>query len=482
MLDGYESGDIKIITVDGKQYQIVYYQGSHSNEYLICEMINGTKNGYCQLFDRGILSLSWIIQDDQRVYGLTVYSHGKAMHKQNWGSLLGKDDIRLIKNTPYRLTMTVQSQDNKNNNKGNMSGYNGGGFGTNVNQLSTNSRMNGGSLFGGYTFGATSSPPEMFLYRGEFDSEMNRHGYGIEYDRHTGKEKIMGYWNKDKLIRIIREFDADNKQMIEYKESNNLELLSRVPIYIGGYCFLNGSYLRNGKGYLIGKVSGTAIREGVWENGKERSGTDLYDGWYVEGMRESIRFILKRFLASSPKNAQNAELQITVKESNELENLNRNVTKLIVSPNSCNTMAHAIFVDLKCLQTIEIGDNCFVSVKAFGIVGLDKLQTLKIGNYDAFNKNNTGGKLSSEDIVRSFHILNCEELKSIDIGKYSFGVFGGEFELKNLPSLESIKIGITGDSESTYNFFYSSFIIRGIPIDSNIYFYRSAQSKYYLIR
>ena len=83
MLDGYESGDIKIITVDGKQYQIVYYQGSHSNEYLICEMINGTKNGYCQLFDRGILSLSWVIQDGQRVNGLTVYSYGKALHKQN---------------------------------------------------------------------------------------------------------------------------------------------------------------------------------------------------------------------------------------------------------------------------------------------------------------------------------------------------------------------------------------------------------------
>ena len=482
MLDGYESGDIKIITVDGKQYQIIRYKGSHSNEYLLCEMNNGTINGSCQLFDRGVLSLSWIIQDGQRISGITVYTHGKALHKQNWGSLLGKDDIRLIKNTPYRLTMTVQSQDKKKNIKSNMPGYYVGGFGMNRNRLPTNNRRNGGNYFGVNAFGAMPNPPEVFLYRGEFDNEMNRHGYGIEYDRDTGKEKIMGYWKKDKLIRIIREFDADNNEMIEYKESNNLELLSRVPIYIGGYCFSHGSCLRNGKGYLIDEESGTAIREGEWEKGKVKSGTDLYDGWYVKGTKESIRFILKSFLASSPNSAQKDKLQITVKESNELENLNNNVTKLIVSPNSCNVMAYAAFVDLKCLQSIAIGDNCFLSVKEFRIDGLDKLQTLKIGNYNAFKKTGTGGILSSEDIVRSFRILNCEELKTIDIGKYSFGVFGGEFELKNLPSLESIKIGVTGNSGSTYNFYFSSFTIRGIQIDSNIHFYRSAQSKHYLIR
>ena len=54
----------------------------------------------------------------------------------------------------------------------------------------------------------------------------------------------------------------------------------------------------------------------------------------------------------------------------------------------------------------------------------------------------------------SFHILNCEELKSIDIGKYSFSDFGGEFELKNLPQLQSINIGtITYDYEFTYVFY-----------------------------
>ena len=84
---------------------------------------------------------------------------------------------------------------------------------------------------------------------------------------------------------------------------------------------------------------------------------------------------------------------------------------------------------------------------------------------------------------KSFRILNCEELKSIDIGKWSFNEFGGEFELKNLPQLQSINIGsITYNYEFTYVFYYSSFIIRGIQIRYYLHFYRYAQSINYHIR
>ena len=91
---------------------------------------------------------------------------------------------------------------------------------------------------------------------------------------------------------------------------------------------------------------------------------------------------------------------------------------------------------------------------------------------------------SFESVSKSFHVLNCEELKSIDIGKYSFYDFGGEFELKNLPQLQSINIGTIGDYGSYYSssFSYSSFIIRGIQIHSYTHFYRYAQSIDYHIR
>ena len=61
---------------------------------------------------------------------------------------------------------------------------------------------------------------------------------------------------------------------------------------------------------------------------------------------------------------------------------------------------------------------------------------------------------------RSFVILNCDELESIEIGSFSFSDYGGGFELRNLPKLYSIKIGEIGSR--SYNFFYSSFVIIGI--------------------
>ena len=55
--------------------------------------------------------------------------------------------------------------------------------------------------------------------------------------------------------------------------------------------------------------------------------------------------------------------------------------------------------------------------------------------------------------------MNCESLRVIEIGRYSFADFGGEFELRNLDNLESTKIGRIGNGSA--NFLWSSFIIRG---------------------
>ena len=68
--------------------------------------------------------------------------------------------------------------------------------------------------------------------------------------------------------------------------------------------------------------------------------------------------------------------------------------------------------------------------------------------------------------LKSFHILNCESLESIQIGEYSFYDSAGVFELKNLPQLQSIQIGTIGSNSC--NFCYSSFVIRGIYMILNI--------------
>ena len=145
----------------------------------------------------------------------------------------------------------------------------------------------------------------------------------------------------------------------------------------------------------------------------------------------------------------------------------------IVLPNwTCNDKNYTIFDFSRFIQveSIEIGDDCFESVQTFEIDGLNRLKTIKIGiNSFTQNKYWYGNNKS-----KSFHILNCESLESIQIGEYSFSDFAGDFELKNLPKLQSIRIGTTG-SES-FNFYYSSFVIRGIEMMLYTTIIRSSKS------
>ena len=128
------------------------------------------------------------------------------------------------------------------------------------------------------------------------------------------------------------------------------------------------------------------------------------------------------------------------------------------------------------LESIEIGNNCFGSVKSFQIDGLNRLKTIKIGRNSFTQRKNDFGY----DESKSFHILNCESLKSIEIGEFSFSDYAGEFELKNLPQLQSFQIGTIG-SES-FNFRNnSSFVIRGIELILTIVMIRSSKSTIHYI-
>ena len=108
------------------------------------------------------------------------------------------------------------------------------------------------------------------------------------------------------------------------------------------------------------------------------------------------------------------------------------------------------------VESIEIGDDCFGCVQTFKIDGLNRLKTIKIRNNSFTNKKYRYG----DDKSKSFHILNCKLLESIQIGEYSFSDFGGDFELKNLPQLQSIQIGTIGID--SYNFHSSSLELESI--------------------
>ena len=153
-------------------------------------------------------------------------------------------------------------------------------------------------------------------------------------------------------------------------------------------------------------------------------------------------------------------------------------TSIIIANKSCNDIDYTIFdfSRFSIVESIEIGDDCFGSVKTFQIDGLNRLKSVRIGNNSFSQKKNSCGNNAS----KSFHILNCESLKSIEIGERSFNDFGGKFELKNLPQLQSIQIGTIG--RESFNFRNSSFVIRGIELILNIVMIRSSKSTIHYIR
>ena len=110
--------------------------------------------------------------------------------------------------------------------------------------------------------------------------------------------------------------------------------------------------------------------------------------------------------------------------------------------------------------------------------GLNHLKSLKIGNNSFAHLKSTdewdGNK--AENTNRSFSILNCIELESIEIGLFSFSDYAGRFELRNLPKLSTIKIGGIGSDSS--NFFCISLEIKGI-IDMILLMNRSSTFEFH---
>ena len=139
-----------------------------------------------------------------------------------------------------------------------------------------------------------------------------------------------------------------------------------------------------------------------------------------------------------------------------LDECDPNSTSISISSGTYTNMRSFDFSRFTILEELIIGDDCFSNVGTFNIKGLSKLKLVKMGKNSFTKKKDSYG----DDSSRSFSILNCDELESIEIGRYSFSDYSGGFELKNLPKLSTIKIGEIGST--SYNFYYCSFEIIGI--------------------
>lgn len=119
------------------------------------------------------------------------------------------------------------------------------------------------------------------------------------------------------------------------------------------------------------------------------------------------------------------------------------------------------------LHSLEIGSGCFRHVDIFKLDGLDTLNYVKIGtNSFTETPENHWNIERANNKRKSIYISNCEQLRSITIGRYSFSDFGGQFNLYNLNSLVTIKIGSI--QQNSRNFIWSSFIIRSNDKDVRV--------------
>ena len=117
------------------------------------------------------------------------------------------------------------------------------------------------------------------------------------------------------------------------------------------------------------------------------------------------------------------------------ETIDNNTESIVIPDKSLNKPESIILPSfLHLLKQIVIGDDCFGIVRLFELDGLSELNSIVIGK-KSFR---ISGSERSDGTCR---IVNCAKLKSIQIGDDSFYDYRS-FELTNLPSLQSIDIGM----------------------------------------
>ena len=242
--------------------------------------------------------------------------------------------------------------------------------------------------------------------------------------------------------------------MIEFKRNGDNTIASnRIPVFVGEFLYdeEKESFIRNGRGYWIDEETRIAIRKVEWKDGVEVSGRDLVDGWYTRSTapkpKPKPKSAAKPVPAPAPvlipvpapKREKYKPLRIYVNKSVNWFNVNLQVTDLTISSNCCNDLNALDLNRFEWLRSIEIGNDCFGSVKTFKIDGLNRLKTIRIGQNSFTQKKNDLGN----DESKSFHILNCESLESIEIGEYSFSDFAGDFELRIYHNYNPFKLDHT---------------------------------------
>ena len=130
--------------------------------------------------------------------------------------------------------------------------------------------------------------------------------------------------------------------------------------------------------------------------------------------------------------------------------ISKDMTELAMPSNRCNsrrikTVDLSLFSQLK---SIEIGNECFMYVEEVKLIGLNQLEKVVIGKNSFTKKKNSW---PSYDASRRFYLKNCERLREMKMGCWSFNDYS-VCEIENVPSLEVIEMGkVNGHSGIFYH-------------------------------
>lgn len=176
----------------------------------------------------------------------------------------------------------------------------------------------------------------------------------------------------------------------------------------------------------------------------ERNEIHYNSSWWWKKWRIDVGALINHHALYSNPNA-------TVHTVAELNALDSSVETIIVDVNGCVDQSFTVlnltrFVNLKVL---EIGNYSFTYVKEVYMTGLSKLESVIIGR-DCFRVMDSA---NTYDDKLQFHLRDCASLRELEIGYRSFYWYG-VCEIDNLPSLETIDIGVMGAVSK--NFAYAS--------------------------
>ena len=146
--------------------------------------------------------------------------------------------------------------------------------------------------------------------------------------------------------------------------------------------------------------------------------------------------------------------KVVISCKNDWERIDVDLVVEIVVSNSCCQEGVRV-VDLSgCvnLRELRVGDYCFRKTEELKLIGLNGLERVVIGK-TCFVKSPYDAGKDGIDKRRHFYLKNCERLKELKIGRFSFNDYS-ICEIENVDSLEVIEMGEL--NEYSGNFYYAS--------------------------